>query len=72
MAKRKSVTEILTGSVGHPLVRKQKRVRSKKEMAHKPSGFGKGRWHSRTTLWKSKRKDRRKRLIAAASRRANR
>lgn len=48
------------------------RLRSKKQMAHKPSGHGKGRWHSRTTLWKSKRKDRRKRLIANKSRRLNR
>lgn len=48
------------------------RLRSKKDLAHKPSGHGKGRWHSRTSLWLSKRKDRRKRIIAAKSRRANR
>lgn len=48
------------------------RLRSKKDLAHKPSGVGKGRWHSRTSLWASKRKDRRKRLIANASRRRNR
>lgn len=48
------------------------RLRSKKQLAHKPSGHGIGRWHSRTSLWKSKRKDRRKRLIADASRRRNR
>lgn len=51
---------------------KSSRLRSNKELAHKPSGVGKGRWHSRTALWKSKRKDRRKRLIADASRRRNR
>lgn len=48
------------------------RLRSKNQLAHNPSGIGKGRWHSRTALWKSKRKDRRKRLIADASRRRNR
>lgn len=48
------------------------RLRSRKQLAHKPSGIGKGRWHSRTALWASKRKDRRKRLIANASRRRNR
>ena len=51
---------------------KAKRLRSKKHLAHKPSGHGKGRWHNRTTLWKSKRKDRRKRIIANHSRRMNR
>lgn len=51
---------------------KARRLKSKRDLAHKPSGFGKGRWHSRTALWKSKRKDRRKRLIANASRRRNR
>lgn len=49
-----------------------KRLRSKKQMAHKPNGHGQGRWHSRTTLWASKRKDRRRRIIANNSRRANR
>lgn len=49
-----------------------RRLRSKRQLAHKPSGHGKGRWHSRTTLWASKRKDRRKRLIANESRRRNR
>ncbi len=51
---------------------KARRLLSKKQMAHKPSGHGKGRWHSRTSLWASKRKDRRKRLISDASRRRNR
>lgn len=51
---------------------KSKRLSSKKQMAHKPSGHGKGRWHSRTSLWASKRKDRRKRIIANESRRRNR
>lgn len=49
-----------------------KRLRSKKALAHKTSGFGKGRWHSRTALWASKRKDRRRRIIANESRRINR
>lgn len=51
---------------------KARRLRSRYQMAHKPSGHGKGKWHSRTSLWAYKRLSRRKRLIAAASRRANR
>lgn len=51
---------------------KARRLSSKKQMAHKPSGHGKGRWHSRTSLWASKRKDRRKRLVSNESRRRNR
>lgn len=51
---------------------KSRRLRSRYQMAHKPSGHGKGKWHSRTSLWAYKRLSRRKRLIAAASRRANR
>lgn len=51
---------------------KARRLRSKKDLA-KPSGHGKGKWHSRTTLlWAYKRLSRRRRLIAAASRRRNR
>lgn len=48
------------------------RLRSKRAMAHKPNGRGKGKWHSRTTLWAYKRKSRRLRQISARSRRANR
>jgi len=48
------------------------RLRSKSQMAHKPNGDGKGKWHSRTTLWNYKRLARRKRQIAKASRRLNR
>ena len=48
------------------------RQRSKKTMAHKPSGFGKGKWHSRSTLWRWKRAERRRRQIANESRRRNR
>lgn len=51
---------------------KARRLRSRTQLAHKPSGHGIGRWHSRTSLWASKRKDRRKRLIANESRRQNR
>lgn len=51
---------------------KAKRLRSKKALAHKPSGHGKGKWHSRTSLWAYKRLSRQKRLIANASRRRNR
>lgn len=51
---------------------KSRRLSSKKQMAHKPSGHGKGRWHSRTSLWASKRKDRRKRIVSNESRRRNR
>lgn len=53
-------------------VGKARRLRSKRDLAHKPSGFGKGRWHSRTCLWKAHQKARRKRIIANASRRRNR
>lgn len=49
-----------------------RRLRSAKQLEHKPSGVGKGRWHSRQALWRAKRKDRRKRQIAAASRARNR
>lgn len=51
---------------------KARRLRSKQQLAHKPSGAGKGRWHSRSCLWRSKRKTRRKHLISKASRRLNR
>lgn len=50
----------------------RKRLRSKRQMAHKPSGVGKGRWHGRATLWLYKRKSRRLRKIAEASRYRNR
>ncbi len=53
------------------ILKKSKRLRSKKAMAHKPSGHGKGKWHSRTSLWAYKRLSRRKRQIAARSRRIN-
>ena len=48
------------------------RLRSKRDLAHKPNGHGIGKWHSRTTLWKWKRLARRKRLISNESRRRNR
>lgn len=51
---------------------KAARLSSKKKLAHKPNGHGKGKWHSRTTLWLYKRKSRRIRKIAEASRRRNR
>lgn len=53
------------------IVKKSKRIRSKRDLAHKPSGSGKGRWHSRTSLWKAHRKSRRLRKIRAASRARN-
>lgn len=64
----------MRGSVSSQLTPrgKARRLKSKKDLAHKPSGVGKGRWHSRTSLWKAKRKARRTRLIADASRRRNR
>ncbi len=49
-----------------------KRLRSKKDLQHKPSGSGKGKWHSRTSLWQYKRLTRRRRLVSNASRRRNR
>ncbi len=51
---------------------KARRLRDKKKLAHRPSGHGKGKWQSRTTLWAYKRLSRRKRIIAADSRRENR
>lgn len=51
---------------------KAKRLRSRMQMAHKPSGTGQGKWHSRVSLWAYKRLARRKRLMADASRRQNR
>lgn len=54
------------------ILKKSKRIRSKKEMAHKPSGFGKGKWHSRTTLWKSRLARKKRNAVASASRAANR
>lgn len=51
---------------------KAKRLRARTQLAHKPSGRGKGKWHSRTSLWAYKRLTRRKRLIAHTSRRRNR
>lgn len=51
---------------------KGRRLRARKAMKHKPSGFGKGKWHSRTSLWAYKRSSRRKRLMADQSRRVNR
>ncbi len=51
---------------------KARRLRSRWQMNHKPNGHGKGKWHSRTSLWAYKRQSRRARLTAAASRRRNR
>lgn len=51
---------------------KKRRLRSRHQMAHKPNGHGIGKWHSRATLWDYKRASRRRRLMADASRRANR
>lgn len=52
---------------------KARRLRSKKNMKHKPmNGYSVGKWHSRTSLWNYKRLSRRKRLISNASRHANR
>jgi hypothetical protein len=51
---------------------KAKRLRNKSELAHKPLPWGKGRWHSRTVLWKARGHARRRRAIASASRRRNR
>lgn len=48
------------------------RRRSKRELLHKPSGSGQGKWHSRSVLWRWYRKRRRKNRIAAESRRRNR
>lgn len=44
----------------------------KADLAHMPSGHGKGRWHNRATLWRAYLKARRKRRIAKLSRRVNR
>lgn len=44
--------------------RKGSRLRNKRQTLHKPSGDGKGKWHSRATFWAYKRKSRRLRRIA--------
>lgn len=51
---------------------KSRRLKSRKQLLHKPSGHGKGKWHSRTSLWAYKRLTRRKNQIASASRQRNR
>lgn len=48
------------------------RLRSIRQLKHLPSGFGQGKWENRRSLWGYKRLARRRRQIAAASRRANR
>jgi hypothetical protein len=53
-------------------VGKSRRLSRKRDLAHKPSAVGQGKWHSRTALWAYKRSSRRRRLIANASRRRNR
>ncbi len=53
-------------------VKKSHRLRSRKDLGHNPSGHGKGRWHSRTCLWRWKMKARRKRQVSNLSRRQNR
>lgn len=54
------------------ILKRNKRLLSRKQMAHKPSGRGTGKWQDRTTLWNYKMKSRRLRRIAAESRRRNR
>jgi len=49
-----------------------RRLRSMKDLRHKPTQWGKGKWESIRTLWAYKRKNRRKKQIAKASRRRNR
>lgn len=49
-----------------------KRLRSRKDLAHKPTVTGQGIWHNMKTLWNYKMKSRRLRKIAAESRRRNR
>ena len=51
---------------------KSRRFTRQPHLRHKPSGFGKGKWHSNATLWAYKLKARRKRLISSDSRRRNR
>lgn len=56
---------------------KSRRLRSPKDLQHKPdaqrpAGDRKGKWHSRASLWAYKRKSRKARLVAKASRRINR
>lgn len=51
---------------------KARRLRSMADMKHMPTVRGQGRWESKACLWRHKRKARRKRLIANASRRQNR
>lgn len=48
------------------------RLRSRTQLAHRPSWFGTGTWHSRATLWRYVQHRRRRNQQAAASRRRNR
>jgi hypothetical protein len=47
------------------------RLRSKSQLRHFPSGYGKGRWQDLDTFWRSKMKGRRLRNIAEESRKRN-
>lgn len=49
-----------------------RRKRSKAELAHNPSGHGKGRWHNKKTLWASRMARRKRNAVASASRARNR
>jgi len=51
---------------------KARRLSSKRDVRHKPTIFGHGKWESLASFWKYKRASRRRRLIANASRRRNR
>ena len=55
----------------HTIRKISKRLRSARDLAHMPSGRGKGKWHNRKTLWAYKCLTRRRRKIASASRRRN-
>ena len=48
------------------------RLRSRTQLAHKPSGHGKGKWQNIKTLWAYKTAARKRRNTAEASRRRNR
>lgn len=51
---------------------KGRRLRSKHQVRPMPTVFGIGKWESLASFWNYKRASRRRRLMADASRRANR
>lgn len=50
---------------------KARRLRSPKDLLHKPMWWGQGKWENLASLWAYKRASRKARKVAAKSRRTN-